>query len=936
MNDSAPPGDPTKVALAARRLPAALAQDDLALHHDFVSENEEAVLLQYLDAQPWDCTIKRRTQHYGRRFDYVRKSVAGGDAPPPLPPCIATIVDKLLAADAALVPWAAYTRDALQVTINEYPPGVGIAAHVDTHSAFTDGIASLTLGAGISFRMQRCTDALDHVVWLPRRSLLVMRGATRYAWKHGISGRRYDRVETEAPAADGQGFEWIPRTRRVSVTLRIVLDGGKCECKWPLLCDAQGGTPIELPTRLTPATAVDGGRGSAGESKASRTSRPSRASARRQQRATSAGATGSSKSTARTVSPQSSCSTCSSAGSVWPSRRVCIALVCFRAVNALLVSTYHDPDEHWQAPEVAYRLVYGSGLVTWEWLYGLRGFTHVLPFAAWLKLLQLVHLDTPMLVAHAPRVLQGGACALGDVCLHALAERRLGVGCGRGAVACSCTSWFVWYVGVRTYSSCMEAVLIAASLALLPIAKPTRYPRARGEQGRLVPAGACAALAICVRPTAVLPLLPLGAHFLLSSVRASTGTHATGNGMPSRVSATRHTAAAAAAIAGAVVAVLVLSVLVDRLGYGRWVFAAANFVRFNVLGGGGSYYGTHPPHWYWSTALPAALGAHLPLSIHGMYLLSSQRGGRVMAAAALVAVFALSLNAHKELRFVYPLVNPLLLAYAGASLAAMSSRTQRRCLVLLTLMNIGPAVYLSFRHQRAPLALMAALRDEAARGALTHIDMLTRCHDTPGLASLHQPHVTFTMLHCPPPAVAHTIAGASAALPPFTVVPAALGARSTPKHSSSSDVLPWVASRRELRRFFPRSSSECANECDCFFDAPRAALARRYARSASWRAPLAVLRIGDAAKSGGARSSGMLARVPSHVALFDEHRELIAGLRVRGFEEVRTFWHAPRLVGWRGWWPTVEGRRLVLMRRGDADGRGGTVRSTGLHRATSM
>ena len=33
-----------------------------------------------------------------------------------------------------------------QVTVNEYPPGCGIAPHVDTHSAFTETILSLSLG----------------------------------------------------------------------------------------------------------------------------------------------------------------------------------------------------------------------------------------------------------------------------------------------------------------------------------------------------------------------------------------------------------------------------------------------------------------------------------------------------------------------------------------------------------------------------------------------------------------------------------------------------------------------------------------------------------------------------------------------------------------------------------------------------------------------
>jgi hypothetical protein len=80
-----------------------------------------------------------------------------------------------------------------------------------------------------------------------------MSGASRYAWRHGISGRRYDRVETQPAAADMAGassFEWIARARRVSVTLRNVLEGGQCTCSWPRLCDTQGGARVAPPTRL--------------------------------------------------------------------------------------------------------------------------------------------------------------------------------------------------------------------------------------------------------------------------------------------------------------------------------------------------------------------------------------------------------------------------------------------------------------------------------------------------------------------------------------------------------------------------------------------------------------------------------------------------------------------------------------------------------------
>jgi phosphatidylinositol glycan class B len=57
-------------------------------------------------------------------------------------------------------------------------------------------------------------------------------------------------------------------------------------------------------------------------------------------------------------------------------------LVVFRVLNALCVQTYFVPDEYWQGPEVAHRLVFGYGHLTWEWRHGCEffKFSNVLNF----------------------------------------------------------------------------------------------------------------------------------------------------------------------------------------------------------------------------------------------------------------------------------------------------------------------------------------------------------------------------------------------------------------------------------------------------------------------------------------------------------------------------------------------------------------------------
>lgn len=45
----------------------------------------------------------------------------------------------------------------------------------------------------------------------------------------------------------------------------------------------------------------------------------------------------------------------------------------FRLLNALVSRTFFQPDEYWQALEVAHRLVFGYGYQSWEWRHAAAG-----------------------------------------------------------------------------------------------------------------------------------------------------------------------------------------------------------------------------------------------------------------------------------------------------------------------------------------------------------------------------------------------------------------------------------------------------------------------------------------------------------------------------------------------------------------------------------
>ncbi len=80
-----------------------------------------------------------------------------------------------------------------QCIVNEYRPGQGIGMHAD-HRDFGGVVASLSLGADWPMRFRPrasrpyAAGALpgDEVAVLPRRSVLVLAGAARWTFMHGI------------------------------------------------------------------------------------------------------------------------------------------------------------------------------------------------------------------------------------------------------------------------------------------------------------------------------------------------------------------------------------------------------------------------------------------------------------------------------------------------------------------------------------------------------------------------------------------------------------------------------------------------------------------------------------------------------------------------------------------------------------------------------
>lgn len=172
---------------------------------DFVSETEQEDLLSVIDAAPWRTDLKRRTQHYGYRYDYTKKSIDHSMSLGPLPVWLEYLTTKL-------VKESIFTQPIDQVIVNEYLPGQGISRHIDCVPCFGDTIASLSLGSTCSMEFEHIKSFKKGSILLASRSLLVLSDEARYDWMHSIPARKQDPYEDTV----------LERIRRVSLTFRTI------------------------------------------------------------------------------------------------------------------------------------------------------------------------------------------------------------------------------------------------------------------------------------------------------------------------------------------------------------------------------------------------------------------------------------------------------------------------------------------------------------------------------------------------------------------------------------------------------------------------------------------------------------------------------------------------------------------------------------------
>jgi hypothetical protein len=339
-----------------------------------------------------------------------------------------------------------------------------------------------------------------------------------------------------------------------------------------------------------------------------------------------------------------------------------------------LVFAFHDdgllwPDEYYQSLEPAHRAVFGYGWQAWEFLAGARHWTLPGFVAAVMKVSTALGLDYL-------KAVQVTFCVAGAATVLAIYQLARAQDASPFASAIGATTFalmgFAVYVAPRAMGESLSALPVTLAFALL--CKPS-------TRAWLVVSGVLLAIAVGLRlQNGLFCLGALG--LVLANRRPSTPLGVNGD-----VGVNRD--------ARVLFGVLVLGALaygaVDQLTWGAPFHSARQYLRFNVLEGRSSDFGTEPVFHY-ARALVTTEGlTMIPLVALAAF---GARGRPGVSLVALGFFLVHSFIPHKELRFLFPLI-PLVCAQAALGLDRVTEN--RRVLVALGVLALALASLATFR-----------------------------------------------------------------------------------------------------------------------------------------------------------------------------------------------------------------------------------------------
>ena len=331
----------------------------------------------------------------------------------------------------------------------------------------------------------------------------------------------------------------------------------------------------------------------------------------------------------------------------WPAERqltatflllLVLLAVALRLVPIVFVPSLNWGDEIFQATEQAHRLVYGYGLVPWEFQLGMRSWLLPGTVAAVMQLARLVG-DGPEIYLPVIAAAFGLLASMPVVCCFLWARRWYGLAAAFAGAAFVAMAPELVYFGARTFTETVAAHLLVIACFLLYSADPAPSRR------RLFAAGILLGF-VCLLRIHLAPAVMLVALWTQPSLWRAR--------LP-------------ALVAGGLLATA-FGAVVDWLTLGYPLVSLWRNVLFNVVDGVSTGFGTEP--WNYYLLGEAALWGSAGLFVLLAVLLGARRLPHLLAAAIII-VAVHSGFAHKEYRFIYPAV-VLVMVLAGLGIGQLT------------------------------------------------------------------------------------------------------------------------------------------------------------------------------------------------------------------------------------------------------------------------
>ncbi|KAF8391230.1 hypothetical protein HHK36_023532 [Tetracentron sinense] len=297
----------------------------------------------------------------------------------------------------------------------------------------------------------------------------------------------------------------------------------------------------------------------------------------------------------------------------------------------------HDCDEVFNYWEPLHFLLYKSGFQTWEYSsqFALRSYLYIIFHELVARPASWLFSEEKVRVFYAVRLFLGLVSAMTETALVVALSRKYGKRLASYALAMLCLTSGCYFASTSFLPSSFSMYAVTLSSALFLLEKPA------------MAVAVAAAGVILGWPFSILVFLPITCYSLKRRFKQVF-------------------------LSGAItsLSVLALSLLADCYYYRRWTSSVLNLLVYNVLGGGESHlYGTEGPLYYLRNAFNNFnFSFVLALLFLGILPIARKKYAPdllIVVSPIYIWLAFMSLQAHKEERFLYP-IYPLICVAAAA------------------------------------------------------------------------------------------------------------------------------------------------------------------------------------------------------------------------------------------------------------------------------